>query len=299
MESDQELTQKILIVDDESLIRKMMCALLKEFGEIELASSGAEALQMAQEDNPDLIILDVQMPDMDGYEVCTRLKENEKTAHIPVVFLTANSSNEDEERGLIIGAVDFIRKPISAQIVCTRVANILNLQAATRKLELLASTDSLTGAFNRRQFIELGNNELLRSKRYEHPFTVLMLDIDHFKAVNDTHGHGIGDEALKTTVRVIQDNLRGEDTLGRLGGEEFAVLLPETAIGSATLLAERIRKAIGKIVIKTPLQPLKFTMSIGLAEGENTDKSIEDVLKRADYRLYQAKKQGRNQVVSE
>lgn len=299
MEPDEGLVQKILVVDDEALIRKMMFALLKEFGLVEMAASGEEALKAAEENSPDLIILDVQMPEMNGYEVCARLKANEQTAHIPVVFLTASSSNEDEERGLVMGAVDFIRKPISAQIVCTRVSNILNLLAATRKLELLASTDPLTGAYNRRHFIEAGNNELLRSKRYKHPFTVLMLDIDHFKAVNDTHGHGIGDKALKETVRVIQENLRGEDTLGRLGGEEFAVLLPETATPSATLLAERIRRAISKIVIEAPTMPLTFTMSIGISEGVSDDHSIEDTLKRADARLYQAKEQGRNRVVSE
>lgn len=296
--TETEPKQKILIVDDENLIRQLMTALLAGFGDIETAESGTEGLEKAASFEPDVIVLDVQMPDMDGYEVCQRLKSDENTAGIPVVFLTANSSNEDEERGLEIGATDFIRKPISPQIVRTRVSNILKLQSATRQLEMLASTDSLTGAYNRRHFMVTGTNELLRSNRYKHPFTVLMLDIDHFKIVNDTHGHNIGDEALKETVRVIGDTLRAEDTLGRLGGEEFAVLLPETDSDRAVLLAERIRDAISKIVIETPTDPLSFTMSIGLTEVREGDASIDDVLKRADEALYQAKEQGRDRVIT-
>lgn len=133
--SDLKTKHKILIIDDENLIRQLMSALLAGFGEIELAESGIDAFQKIEANKPDLIILDVQMPDMDGYEVCRKLKGDEKTENIPVVFLTANSSNEDEERGLEIGATDFIRKPISPQIVRTRVSNILKLQAATRQLE--------------------------------------------------------------------------------------------------------------------------------------------------------------------
>ena len=296
--SDMEPVQKILVVDDESLMRQLLSALLSEFGTVELAETGEEALQKAASLKPDLIVLDVQMPGMDGYEVCRRLKANEETSAIPVAFLTASTSNEDEEHGLEIGAVDFIRKPISAQIVRTRASNILKLQAATRKLELLASTDSLTGAFNRRHFMETGNNEIRRSERYDHPFTVLMLDIDHFKAVNDTHGHGVGDDALKKTVEVIQQTLRREDTLGRLGGEEFAVMLPETNMSRAALLAERIRFAISEIIIDTPTGPLTFTMSIGVSQGTEGDTKIDDVLKRADAGLYKAKEQGRNQVVA-
>jgi diguanylate cyclase (GGDEF)-like protein len=294
---DIELEPTILIVDDDSLVRQLMSALLSEFGKIEMASSGQEGLDKAESVLPDMIVLDVMMPDMDGYEVCKRLKENENTSDIPVVFLTASNSNEDEERGLEIGATDFIRKPISPKIVSVRASNILKLQAANRKLVLLASTDPLTGAYNRRHFLEAGNAELHRSKRYKTPFTALMLDIDHFKAVNDTYGHGIGDEALKKTVSVIQEALRTEDTLGRIGGEEFAVIFPQTDKTGAVLVAERIRASIEKIVIDTPSDPLTFTMSIGVSENLDDDNDIEDALKRADAALYEAKENGRNQVV--
>jgi diguanylate cyclase (GGDEF)-like protein len=292
---NQDVT--ILIVDDEMPIRHLMSLLLKGFGTIEMAGSGKEALEKVNTINPDLIILDVLMPEMNGYEVCQTIKGNGKTSSIPIVFLTANSSNEDEEYGLEIGAADFIRKPISPRIVSARVSNILNLQQATRKLELIASTDPLTGAFNRRHLDLVGMNELSRSKRYNSTFTILMLDIDHFKGVNDTYGHDIGDEALIETVAVIKKNIRGEDILFRLGGEEFAVMLPETTKLAAFDTAKRIRIAISEIVIQTPIAPLCFTLSIGIAENTPVDDDIDVILKRADEALYQAKSSGRNKVI--
>lgn len=292
-----EQDQTILVVDDDDNIRQFLSLLLAELGKVELAGSGDEALQKVEKIKPDMILLDVQMPDMDGYEVCRRLKANENTSHIAVIFLTASSAIEDEERGLDIGATDFIPKPISPKIVRARASNILKLCAATRNLEKLASTDPLTGAYNRRHFMHAGNTELHRSKRHKHSSAVLMLDIDHFKAVNDTFGHSIGDVALKETVRIIHKVLRREDTLGRLGGEEFAVILPETDLPGAALVAEKIRAAIAQIVIDTSSDPLSFTMSIGVSEGVEDDDCIEDALTRADKALYEAKQQGRNQVV--
>jgi diguanylate cyclase (GGDEF)-like protein len=286
----------ILIVDDEMSIRLLMSLLLKDFGTIEMAATGKDALEKVNALNPDLVILDVQMPEMNGYQVCQKIKANDKTSSIPVVFLTANSSNVDEEYGLEIGATDFIRKPISPKIVRARVSNILSLQKATQKLKLIASTDPLTGAFNRRHLDLVGINELSRSKRYNSSFTILMLDIDHFKAVNDTYGHDV-DEALIETVTVIKKNIRGEDLLFRLGGEEFAVMLPETSRLAAFDTAERIRIAISKIVIQTPIAPLSFTMSIGIAENTPEDDGIDLILKRADEALYQAKSSGRNKVI--
>jgi diguanylate cyclase (GGDEF)-like protein len=292
---NQDVT--ILIVDDEMPIRHLMSLLLKGFGTIEMAGSGKEALEKVNVINPDLIILDVLMPEMNGYEVCQTIKGNDKTSSIPIVFLTANSSNEDEEYGLEIGATDFIRKPISPRIVSARVSNILNLQQATRKLELIASTDPLTGAFNRRHLDLVGKNELSRSKRNNSTFTILMLDIDHFKGVNDTYGHDIGDEALIETVAVIKKNIRGEDLLFRLGGEEFAVMLPETTKLAAFDTAKRIRIDISEIVIQTPIAPLCFTLSIGIAECTPVDNDIDVILKRADEALYRAKSSGRNKVI--
>jgi len=289
--------QTILIVDDEELIREFLASILSRYVNIIKASSGEQALNKVQTCNPDLVILDVQMPGMNGYETCRILQDNDKTKNIPIVFITANNTNEDEEKGLEVGATDFIRKPISPKIVCTRVSNILKLHAATRKLEILALTDPLTGAYNRRHFFEAGETELKRSKRYNTTFSVMMLDIDHFKQVNDTHGHNAGDLALKETVRVISEALRKEDTLGRLGGEEFAVILPETNAEGSKLVAERIRMSIGEIKINTDVGKLMFTISIGISEVSKENENIETVLANADQGLYAAKEEGRNRVI--
>ena len=292
-----ELRQTIMVVDDDDITREMLSVILAELGKVELATSGEEALEKVGNIEPDLIILDVQMYAMDGYTVCQRLKANRQTSDIPVVFLTGSNTNEDEELGLDVGATDFIRKPISPRVVLARTSNILKLRAATRELERLAATDPLTGAFNRRSFLQAGNAELCRSRRYKHTFSVLMLDLDHFKAVNDTYGHSIGDAALKEAVTVIQNAMRVQDTLGRLGGEEFAVIVPETDAEDAAVVAERIRASIAQIVIDTNGEPLSFTMSIGVSVGGNDDESVDDALARADKALYDAKEQGRNQVV--
>jgi diguanylate cyclase (GGDEF)-like protein len=288
--------QNVFIVDDDMSIRTIISLILDEYCSVEQIETGEEALQKAGDVIPDLILLDVNMPGMDGYEVCRRLKADPVTEHIAVVFITALETNESEERGLEIGAVDFIRKPISERIVQARVSNVLNLQAATQKLEHLARTDSLTGAFNHGYLLETGSKEIHRSKRYIRTVSVLMIDIDQFKSVNDTYGHAIGDDALKKTVEVLNGELRAEDTLGRLGGEEFAAILPETGKVGAAQVAERLRTAVSEIVIKTPTGPLSFTVSIGVAEGAKED-DFQEILKRADDAMYQAKDQGRNRVV--
>ncbi|HIL95012.1 MAG TPA: diguanylate cyclase [Pseudomonadales bacterium] len=286
----------VFIVDDDLSIRKIVSLMLGEYCIVEQIENGAEALQKASVVIPDLILLDVNMPGMDGYEVCKLLKADPATEHIAVIFITALDTNESEEQGLEIGAVDFIRKPISERIVQARVLNVLNQQATAQKLEHLARTDSLTGAFNHGHLMETGRKEVHRSKRYIRTVSVLMIDIDHFKSVNDTHGHGIGDDALIKTVEVMDGELRAEDMLGRLGGEEFAVILPETGKAGASNVAERLRIAVSDIVIKAPTGSLSFTISIGVAESDKQD-DFQRILKRADDALYRAKRQGRNQVV--
>jgi diguanylate cyclase (GGDEF)-like protein len=295
--SEAEHTPTILVVDDESAIRELLAVLLEGFGSVELVESGEEALQRVVSLMPDLILLDVSMPGMDGYEVCRQLKENPATEPIPVVFLTALDTDESEELGLEIGATDFIRKPFAPRIVQARVSNVLNLQAATRQLELMASIDSLTGAFNRRHFLEVGYNEFHRSRRYNHKVCLLMIDFDNFKLINDKHGHSSGDEVLIQAVAVMHHELRAEDTLGRIGGEEFAIILPETGMVGAVQLAERLRSAVGDIVLETSTEALSFTISIGVAQRSAEELRIDETLKRADDALYLAKEQGRNRVV--
>jgi diguanylate cyclase (GGDEF)-like protein len=226
--------QSILIIDDDSNIRDLLTVLLMDQAEVVTAADGATGLSMARDTNPDLIILDIQMPGMDGYEVCIQLKSESDLANIPVVFLTAQNDVKNEKRGLEVGAIDYIRKPFSHDVVQARIRNHLKMQWMNNELERLASTDPLTGAFNRRYFFSAARSEVYRSNRYGHSLSLMMLDIDHFKSVNDNYGHDAGDKALKITVETILRALRNEDVLARFGGEEFIVMLPETdGIGSA------------------------------------------------------------------
>lgn len=296
--NEDEKIPTILVVDDESTIREVLEELLKTLGKVELAESGEAALQMLGSSLPDLILLDIKMPGMDGYEVCRRLKENPVTAPIPVIFLTALDSNENEELGLEVGAADFIRKPISPRILLARVSNVLELQAVTRQLEHTATIDSLTGAFSHRHFLAMGHKELGRSKRYQQAVSLLMIDFDHFKSVNDSYGHGGGDDALIQAVEAMHGRLRAEDILARVGGEEFAVILPQTSVADATQVAERLRRVVSEMVIESSGQQLSVTISVGVAECWAEESNIDETLKRADAALYKAKELGRNRVVT-
>jgi diguanylate cyclase (GGDEF)-like protein len=288
--------QVILVIDDQLLIRKMINKILDDLGKIEDADNGKTGIEKAKELRPDLIVLDVTMEGMDGFETCKLLKEDAETRDIPVIFLTGHDNVQVEERALDAGAVDFIKKPISPKILHRRVRNVLRLQDANRRLEVLARTDPLTGANNRRHFMETGNAEVQRMQRYNSSFTVMMLDIDHFKSVNDNYGHDVGDDALKATVKVLEKALRVEDTLGRLGGEEFAIILPETNKFNAAIVAERIRVSVSEIVVDTDKGPLSFTVSTGVSDSSNGP-DFDAILKCADEALYQAKEGGRNRVV--
>jgi diguanylate cyclase (GGDEF)-like protein len=291
-------TPTILVVDDESTVREVLAVLLTPLGSVELVESGEEALKKLESSLPDLILLDVNMPGMDGYEVCRRLKGNPVTASVPVIFLTALDTNENEELGLEVGATDFIRKPCSPQIVLARVSNVLKLQMATRQMERMVTMDSLTGAFSHRHFLNMGHKELRRSKRYQHPVSVLMIDFDHFKSINDNYGHSGGDDALVQAVAAMHSELRAEDTLARIGGEEFAVIVPQTSIAGATQLAERLRHVVSEMVVESAGQQLSVTISVGVAECWAEETRIDEARKRADEALYKAKELGRNRVVA-
>ena len=298
--------QRILIVDDAKANIRVLSDLLKDEGDVLFATDGEKAIEKAVEQTPDLILLDVMMPGLDGYEVCRRLKAMDSTKNIPVVFVTGKAEEADEELGLSIGAIDYITKPFAPSIVQARVRNHLELQRVTEELKVLnkeltrlATTDSLTGAFNRRHFMDQASAEVSRARRYGNPLTVMMLDIDHFKRVNDTYGHSIGDLALIQMTRTCLETLRTEDIFGRLGGEEFAAVLPETDLEGAKLTGERLREQIGRIEIETPAGPLKMTSSVGIGVYDASEDSVEPSLNRADEALYAAKKSGRNRVVTE
>ncbi len=297
--------QKILIVDDAETNLMILSNLLAEEGEIISATDGVQAITLAESDLPDLILLDVSMPGMDGYEVCRRLKSDIRTRDIPIVFVTGRTEDNDQEKGLSLGAIDYILKPYSPLIVLARIRNHLALQKAHRDLKAanaeltrLATTDFLTGVWNRRRFMELGEAEVARVRRSGRSFGMAMMDVDHFKSVNDTHGHDAGDNVLRALAEACVDRLRNVDIVGRMGGEEFALILPETDPQGAMLTVERLREYLGGLAIPIDSGTLNVTVSIGVTTVRDPSDTIEGALKRADEALYKAKGSGRNRTVA-
>jgi len=288
---------RILLVDDQpSNLNTLSHALINQY-ELSVATSGTDALTLAEQDAPDLILLDVMMPDMDGLETLRRLRHSHWGRDIPVILVTADDRTETQVLALDQGADDFIAKPVVVPVVQARVRNTLERQRARRELLRLATTDELTGLLNRRRFFELGEAERSRVARYGQPCGLLMLDIDHFKTVNDQHGHAAGDAVLRVFAETIVNLLRRSDTLGRLGGEEFAVLLPQTKRDGSLDLAQRLNVAVAGIRITMATgKEISVTTSIGATQLSAADRDFEAALQRADAALYVAKAQGRNRV---
>jgi len=285
----------VLIVDDEPVNIQVLAACLKDSYQIKVATSGKQCIELIQTGlEVDLILLDIDMPDMDGYEVCTILKSSITTASIPIVFVTAKNEIHEEEKGLEIGAVDYITKPISPAIVAARVKTHVTLKLQHDKLQDMAMHDQLTGLYNRYFLIAAASHKVSKSKRHNYALSVLMMDIDHFKAINDNHGHAVGDDVLKVVAECLSIEKRKEDVLARFGGEEFVLLLDHCNVAQAELKAEKLRAAI------EALQPsgLKITVSVGVAQLNSKEDSFAEPLKRADDALYIAKDQGRNRVVT-
>ncbi|GAB6090747.1 diguanylate cyclase domain-containing protein [Spirochaeta dissipatitropha] len=298
--------QTILIVDDETSNIQALGNLLKDEYRIQVATSGEKALSIVQDESqplPDMILLDIQMSDIDGYEVCRQLKESSRTDGVVIIFVTARDAASDEEFGLKLGAVDYITKPISPAIVRARVDTHMNLKRKTNMLERFALLDGLTGIHNRRYFDEQLEKEIARSLRGDHHLSVIMMDIDHFKDFNDNYGHGAGDKCLQRVARTLSDSLpRPSDTLCRYGGEEFVALLPDSDANNARVVADRLRKSVEDLSIPheySTASPV-VTLSLGIASVESAAEQktgAELLLKRADAALYSAKRAGRNRVV--
>ena len=292
----------ILIIDDVPTNIQVLAEALRLDYRIKVATNGADGLAAARQTPPDLILLDVMMPDMDGFEVCRQLKSDPATSGIPVIFVTARSEAADEEFGLNLGAVDYITKPFHLPVVRARVRNHLTLKQKADQLEQLAHIDGLTGIANRRRFDETLELEFRRCQRNEHPMSLLMLDIDYFKQYNDHFGHGVGDLCLVQVAASLAGNLsRAADTVARYGGEEFAVILPETDKEHALQIAERLRERI--LALNSPHAPnlpqSLVSISIGVASTIPTSTTgTIDLLNVADRNLYAAKSGGRNRVCS-
>lgn len=302
--STNQPQQTILVVDDEPINIQALGNLLKEDYRIRIANNGEKALAIIQDDRqplPDLILLDIQMRGIDGYEVCRHLKEDPKTNTIAIIFVTARDATSDEEYGLNLGAVDYIIKPFNPPIVRARVRTHMNLKRKTDLLEQYALLDGLTGIPNRRHFDQAFEIEQRRSLRDNQPLSVVMIDIDHFKLFNDHYGHGAGDQCLQKVATTLNVNLlRPADQVFRYGGEEFIVLLPNTDAQGAVDLAERLRIAVEDLAIRHQYSntvPI-VTLSLGTATLNPPDTSSIPVLKHADEALYAAKKAGRNRTHS-
>lgn len=284
----------ILVVDDVPTNVQALALLLKEDYAIKVATDGVRALELAAQDpRPDLILLDVQMPDMDGYDVLRLLRENSDTAKIPIIFVTGKDSVEDEEYGLELGAVDYITKPIRPSIVKARVKTHIMLKQQHDQLMAMATCDQLTGVYNRHYLVDDLSKRMSQSKRHNEALSVIMLDIDHFKNVNDTFGHLMGDLVLKAVAKVLEESARKEDTAARFGGEEFVLVLDNCTAHDALIKAEGLRS---KIEALSP-ESIAVTASFGVAQLDGHIKQYEDLLKNADTALYVAKEEGRNRVV--
>ena len=284
----------ILIVDDSPANIQSLAAILKEDYKLKVATSGARALEILEDkEKIDLILLDVIMPEMDGYTVLKKLKNNPKTKDIPVIFVTGNDSLEDEEKGLEAGVVDYITKPLHPAIVKARVKIHMTIKCQHDTLQYNALHDMLTGLYNRHHLNSEGTRKFSKALRQGTNFSIIMVDIDHFKNINDTHGHLAGDEVLKAVAKVLNHSNRVEDFVARFGGEEFIILLEDCDCKDAEDKAESFRKHIEDLLPAN----IKITSSFGLVNISAKYNTLQEMIKDADIALYEAKENGRNKVV--
>ncbi|MGK7928390.1 MAG: diguanylate cyclase [Spirulina sp.] len=296
----------ILVVDDISSNLQIIGEILDNAGyATTFAISGKQALERISKAHPDLVLLDLMMPEMNGLRVCEILKSDADYCDIPIIFLTASNEQNHLLQAFEKGAVDYITKPFNFRELLARVKTHLELKytrdklkKALAELEKLATTDPLTGISNRRYLLALGEREFRRVCRYNRPFSILMLDLDRFKNINDTYGHEIGDDVLKKIAKVTANALRSVDSFGRFGGEEFVVLLPETNLKDAIEVAERIGQNIAEMQFFHLEKMIGVTTSIGVSSYQVGDRRIDDIIRRADKGLYQAKRSGRNRVIA-
>ena len=307
---------RILIVDDDPnscfLVERMLHS--EGYENTLVANSGAEALEIANREHLDLILLDIMMPQMDGYEVCRRLKQNEHLWDIPVIVVTARRSSQALKQSFDVGAIDYIAKPVESIELIARTESALrtkksydellsqnqNLERLNRDLERVNTTDELTGLKNVRYFWGYIETEVKKFRRFKYPLSLIMGDIDDFKQINDTYGHLVGDAVLKQSGEIFLKNLRDYDLVARYGGEEFAFVLVNTDINEGAVVAEKIREAIGRQEIRIGDVVIQYTISLGVAtlEPKAPEEHLSSYLlvDRADKALYAAKRGGKNRI---
>lgn len=297
---------RLLVVDDSPDNLEILSTRLRFRGyAVETATGGREALERISRRPPDLVLLDVMMPDLDGFEVTRRIKRDPKLPFIPVILVTARDSTEDKVAGLDAGADDYLTKPINFPELEARVRSMLRIKELqdelgekNRELEQLSISDGLTGLFNHRHLQELVHEEFERARRTGEPLSVVMLDLDHFKRVNDLYGHQAGDRVLQELAEILRHTAREIDKLGRYGGEEFLAILPDTDPVAAEIFAERVRDHVARHPFTVGRgEPLRLTVSCGMATypqpGVYNPKML---VQRADQAMYAAKAAGRNRI---
>lgn len=285
----------VLLVEDNDDKRQLLKVALEMAGyNVVVACDGVEGLQAVESHQPDLIVTDVTMPRMDGYEMVRRVRANPSTRFIPVIIQTALRGAADDVRlGAEAGALGYITDPTDLDLLLARARTLLDFKNYLDTCEEAAFTDHLTGLANRRRFERQLEREVARTRRFGRPFCLLMLDIDHFKRVNDTHGHEAGDDVLRRLANTIQAGTRGIDMAARIGGEEFAVLLTETDFEHGMEVAERLRAAVKETEIPAVG---RVTVSLGLAEFSAATPDARALFAAADSALYEAKRAGRDRV---
>jgi two-component system, cell cycle response regulator len=292
------MSAHILVVDDVPLNVEILVAMLAhDYPVVSTAADGFEALAKIEAEKPDIVLLDVMMPGLDGFDTCRRIKADPATAHIPVVMVTALSDVDDLVRGFESGANDFLTKPVNFRVLMARVDSQLRQKQLYESILEQSLVDPLTGAFNYR-YLEAHVPKLIaRCRAARKPVAVLMIDVDHFKRINDEHGHPAGNHVLKEIVNRATSALRPSDLMARMGGEEFAVVLPEGDLSAALQIAERLRSRIGD----TPVEGATITVSIGAAvvRPDGEEEELDAALRRADAALYRAKRAGRDRVIAD
>ncbi len=301
----------VLIVDDSEFNVKVLKEQLHSHYDVMSATKPMEAMWLAFERSPDIILLDVMMPKMSGYELCRVLKDSKKTSNIPIIFLTSKGDVEDKVMGLKSGGDDYITKPYEINELLARINVHIRLKETQdqlkqllveknqliEQLENLSLHDGLTGIYNRRYLEEYLEKSVEECKRYKLALSVVMMDIDHFKRVNDTYGHQIGDRVLQKFAKRIEKNIRKADVLARYGGEEFTVVSKNTEIEGAVTIADKLRAAIQEKPFKIGRHNINLTASLGVAAiGVGAYMDAAQLLRNADIMLYKAKAAGRNRV---
>ena len=296
----------VLVVDDSEDNARLLEYDLNDDGfDVLIALSGDECITTAATRRPDLILLDMRMPGLSGLETLEKLKDFAETADIPVIIISASNSDDNIIKALDLGASDYVNKPVVYPILAARMRTALRVKQATLELEVvnqelrrLATTDPLTRLANRRHFFSLAHAEFAKAQRHKRPLSIIMMDVDEFKQINDTHGHAAGDRALDILADCCREAVRESDLVGRIGGEEFAICCPDADLSGATAIAERIRVTCEKRTIHYGQLQFNFTVSLGVTTRNSEDDSFEDMLNRADQLLYQAKNKGRNRAIA-